>query len=298
MKVLKKIVTGVIVYAVIVALLFGCNVMWTSPSHYKVENSQNLEEPIMSMDEYDTIINTHRRPYIYSIKGEKGEVFILGVEHSKDPKHPQFEAIRQNWEKAKPTIALIEGRLGFLFIWFQDPIEKFGEGGLTSYLAKKNGADLYSWEPTRENEIDFLLEEFTAAQIAMFYSFRPYFSNMRYGKPDNPEKKLQEYLKSRTNYDHIRGIYKSWEDLDKAWQKDFPEINWRDYSDEYGWPEGYLSEMANDSNLSRDYHMLNIILELLENGETVFITMGASHAPRIEKTLSKALNSNPIAIIK
>lgn len=148
--------------------------------------------------------------------------------------------------------------------------------------------DLFTWEPKREDEIDFLLDYFTAEQLAMFYSFRPYFSNMRFVKPNNPEEKLQEYLKSRTDYDHLRGIYKSWQELDSVWQKDFPEINWRDYSDEYGWPKGYFSQIANASNLARDYHMIQIINELVNNGETVFVTMGVSHAPWVENAL-KAL---------
>ena len=96
------------------------------------------------------------------------------------------------------------------------------------------------------------MKQFPVEQIAMFYTFRPYFSNMRHGKPKNPEKKLQGYLKSRTNYKHIKGIYRSWEELDSIWQKDFPAINWRDYSDERGWPKGYLYDIWNASNLSRD----------------------------------------------
>ncbi len=108
---------------------------------------------------------------------------------------------------------------------------------------------------------------------------------MRHGISEFPEKKLQGYLESRTDYKHIRGVYQSWEELDSIWDKDFPEIEWRNYSDENGWPKGYLYDLWNSSNLSRDYHLVQIIFELVKKGETVFVTVGASHAPRIEKTL-------------
>ena len=237
----------------LIVALFSCNVMWKSPNFYTVQQPTELKESIMDMDEYSQIIQIHRRPYCFTVSSSSGgKVYILGIEHTKDENHPQLDTIRNIWNEANPDAALVEGRLGFLFTWFQNPIKEYGEGGLVSQLSKGNGVDLFTWEPKREDEIDFLLDYFTAEQLAMFYSFRPYFSNMRFVKPNNSEEKLQEYLKSRTDYDHLRGIYKSWQELDSVWQKDFPEINWRDYSDEYGWPKGYFSQIANASNLARD----------------------------------------------
>ena len=286
MKIIKKIAIGLGIYFAIVFLLFGCNVIWTSPSHYNVKEYKKLDEPIMDMVEYESILNTHERPYIYSITSKKGgSAYIIGVDHTKDKQNPQLQTIQTYWDKARPTVALVEGRLGFLFIWFQNPIEKYGESGLVSKLAKKNGAELFTWEPTREDQLENLLKEYPADKIALFYSFRPYFSNMRYGKPSNPEAKLEEYLKSRTDNEHLKNSFQSWEELDSVWQKDFPDIEWRNYSDQHGWADGYLSEIANFSNLSRDFHLIQAIVELVENGETVFITMGVSHAPRIEDAL-------------
>ncbi|WP_299668168.1 hypothetical protein [uncultured Polaribacter sp.] len=292
MKNLKRISIALGVFIIVAVSLVSCNVIWTSPSYYDVKDPITIENPIMDMETYEKIINTHRRPYIYSIKSSSGgEAHILGVAHTTDGNHPQFETIKKLWNEANPSVALVEGRLGFLFTWFQDPIKKYGEGGLVSQLTKKNGVDLFTWEPAREDEIELLMKEFPVEQIAMFYSFRPYFSNMRHDKPENPEKKLQEYLDSRTDYKHIRGIYKSWEELDRLWKEDFPSIDWRDYSDMYGWPEGYLSDIANSSNLARDYHMVQTIIELVNDGQTVFVTMGASHAPRIEKSLRVAITN-------
>ncbi len=290
MKHVKKILILIVLFFIFIAILFACDVIWKSPPFYNVETNRKLNALIMNMESYEQIWQTHPRPYCYTINSTSGgKAYILGLEHLTDQNHPQFNTIRNIWNEANPSFAFVEGRLGFLCTWLQDPVEKYGESGLVSELAKKRGTTLYTWEPTRNDEVEILMKQFPVEQIAMFYSFRPYFSNIRHGKPENPEKKLQEYLESRTDYDYIRGVFKSWEELDSIWQKDFPEINWRNYSDEQGWPEGYLYEIWNASNLSRGFHLIQAITELVEKGEIVFVTMGVSHAPRIENALKTTI---------
>ena len=244
----------------------------------------------MSMKDYKDIWETHRRPYIYTIESTKGgKVTIVGVEHLNNPNHSQFDTIRKVWNEMKPDIAFVEGRLGFMFTWFMSPIENYGESGLVSSLAKKNNSDLYTWEPTRNDEIPILLKKHSADRIALFYSFRAYFSNTKGKENINKEKELQKYLENRTDYEHIRGIYKNWQELDSVWSNDYPEIEWRDYSTSNGWPEGYLHDIWNSSNLTRDEHLVQSVIELVEKGKNVFVTVGSSHAPRIEKTLIKTI---------
>ncbi len=287
---IKKILFALLFLVLVVFLMFQFKVLWVLAPYYEVESFVDLEVPIMDMNAYDSIINTHRRPYIYNLKTQEGgEVFVVGINHTKDVANPQLDSLRKTWEQANPDVALVEGRVGNLITWFQDPIKELGEGGLVTYLANKNKVDLYSWEPPREKEIELLLQDFPADQLAMFYTFRPYFSNMRYGKPSDPEKALQDYLNSRTDYKHLKGIFTSWEQLDQKWQQDFPGIEWRDYPSGRGFPDGYLHDIWNRSNLARDEYMIQIILELVKNEKKVFVTMGASHAPRIEATLTKAI---------
>lgn len=294
MKMFLKIIAGLLAGLVLVILLglllMAADVIWRSPPYYSVANRQALTVPVMNMTDYWEIINSHRRPYIYKINSKSGGVVhIVGIEHTKDPQHPQIDSLRTVWKAAKPDVLLVEGRLGFYFSWFMDPIEHYGESGLAVHLAKRAGVELYTWEPTRQDEVEMLLPKYTPQQLAMFYSFRPYFSKMRFGKPADPEAKLQEYLDDRTDYPHIRGVFSSWQELDSLWQEMHPDIEWRNYSDGIGWPEGFLKDLANDSNLARDEHMIQIILELLEQGKTVLVTMGSSHAPRIEAALQTAI---------
>ena len=286
MRFFKVLIILVSILTLFIYSLFHFKVIWKLAPYYELASTLDLEVPVMDMTDYEEIWNTHRRPYIYSIKSPKGGgVKILGIEHSRNPKDPQFDSIRYYWKNGRPDVALVEGRVGNLFTWFQDPIEELGEGGLVTQLAHNEEVVHYTWEPIREKQIERLLNNFSPEEIAMFYSFRPYFSNMRFGKPENPEATLQEYLESRTDYPYIRNVFSSWEQLDEKWKNDYPSIDWRDYDSGVGYPPGYMHELWNRINLIRDENMLSIIVELVKQEKNVFVTMGSSHAPRIERSL-------------
>lgn len=283
----KKILTGIVAISIVVASLIYFKVLWTLAPYYELETQVAIKVPIMDMESYKDIWDTHRRPYVYSLnsKSSQGQVIIFGIDHTKDPSHPHLDSLRFYWEGFQPDVVLVEGRVGNLFRWIQDPILELGEGGLVTDLANTKGIHVYSWEPERTDQIDHLTKKYTVQEVAMFYTFRPYFSNMRYGAYENPESMLQEYLTTRTDYPKLQGVFTSWEELDRKWQRDFPGIDWRNYGSGHGYPEGYLNDIWNDTNILRDEHMIKSIAELVSHGRKVFVTMGVSHAPRIEMTL-------------
>jgi hypothetical protein len=272
-------------FAILLILLFA-GIIWRSPSRYNPSRTYTFEKPIMSMGEYGHLPNNHERPYIYRLKKDTGSVTVLGIDHTFDPDDPQIDSIEKYWEITRPTVVLVEGRLGFLIQGLQNPVAAHGEGGKLLRLAKKDGIAFYSWEPDRETEVQELLKRYPAKQLALFYALRPYFSNFRFGKPSDPNTTLQNYIDERTSVKGLKGEIITVSQVDSIWQKDFPSSkDWRNTSDEYGWPEGYLSEIFNASNLYRDQHLCSVILELAEKGEHVIVTMGSSHAFRIRQTL-------------
>lgn len=280
-------ITGLFLLGImgVFSLLFFTGVIWRSPDYLSTSEQRTFAKPVMSMEEY-TNSGGHVRPYIYRLKNDKGEVYVLGIDHTTDPRDRQIDSIEEAWNEFRPDVLLVEGRLGFLFGGLQDPVRNYGEGGKAVSLAKRDGVEFYTWEPQKQDEVKMMLKKFPAKQVAMFYSLRPYLSNFRFGKPEDPEASLQSYIESRTDYDGLRGEISSVAEIDSIWTADFPqEKDWRDSTDEYGWPIGYLSEIAAYSNELRNIHMINAILDLVEDGKNVFITMGSSHAFRIEEAL-------------
>lgn len=298
LKTLKIAGTALLLFAAAFAILMLTGVIWRSPAYYQVDKIQNLEKPVMSMDKYRES-GGHVRPYIYHLKDQKGEVYVLGIDHTKDPDNPQIDSIDRIWKEFQPDVLLIEGRLGFLFSWVQDPVKNYGESGKAVSLAKGDDVEVYTWEPHKQDEINLMLRNYSPEKVAFFYSLRPYLSNYRFGKPANPDEKMESYIKSRTDQDGIRGKIKSVTQIDSMWTADFPaEKDWRDSSDQYGWPKGYLSEMAAYSNEIRNLHQCSVILELVEKGNKVLVVMGSSHAFRIEEALRNEFNKQQPAITK
>ncbi len=288
-RVFKGIGITLVVYILSVLLLFYTNVLWMSPPYFNVEEYDVLEVSIMSMDQYDDIVNTHRRPYYFSISNLEGSAHIIGVDHTNDLEHHHLDSIKVKWNQVKPSVALVESRLGFLFALTQNPIEKYGERGLTAALAKKDDARVYTWEPEREKEVSFLLNKYSGQQLALFYVLRPYFSYSINYRENNSEALLDKLIEERTAYQGLQNLIRSSKDIEDILNRDYPDFDWKAHLSAKGWPEGYLREIWNDSNLFRDKHMVQIIIELVAKGETVFVTMGTSHAPRIEKTLAHEL---------
>ena len=140
---MKRLIVVILIILGVILLLFAFNIVWKSPAHYKPEKHFTLKVPIMDMETYMNEGSNHRRPYIYTVKSKSGgQVIVLGVRHINDTSNSQFDSIRNYWNTYEPSIALVEGKLGFYFKWIHDPIEKFGESGLTAQLAKNEGLDV------------------------------------------------------------------------------------------------------------------------------------------------------------
>lgn len=175
-----------------------------------------------------------------------------------------------------------------LFPGLMDPVETFQEPGAVHDLARDAGIPTYTWEPPMETVVQALLESFAPEQIALFLVLRPYFSNLRHGRLDDPEGFVADTF-DRARLPGLEGSLTDISDIDRIWQRDFAEYaDWRDTSDQYGLP-GYLSEIARASNTARDLHLARVILDLVSKRERVFAVAGSSHAVRLEPALLGAL---------
>lgn len=271
-------------------LMHGCAVVWTSPSYYSPSSEIELIAPIMSREGYDSVHAHFERPYIVYIEGECSAL-VFGATHTKDPNDPQLNKLDSLWQKFNPDVALVEGRPGFLLKGFMDPVSSHGEGGYVYNLAKQKGIEVYTWDPAIEQDIKNTLKYFTPQRTALFYVLRPYFSNIRFGKPDDPGQYVEEFRIKRTKFAWLEGSLNSIAEIDSIWKADFKELpDWRETSDAYGLPL-YLGEIAALSNNYRDEHFVKTITDLTRKGKRVFAFAGSSHAVKIEKSLKATLKA-------
>ena len=269
----KTLRIGLWMIAIILSMLGTIYlVAWKSPQYYKLEKISVSKDSIVPFHDYGAYAN-HPRPFI--VEGEN--FVIVGAPHTRNPKNPDLRLVHQKWNRLKPTIALVEGRLGFLIPYVMDPVKQLGEGGFVKKLANKDGVPVYSWDLSKESLAVALQDSFSREQIALGQILNPYFSNLRFGKPASPENYIQPFLK-RAAYVGQEAGFKNAGDVDLAWKKYFPQgPDWRDVSDEKELP-GYLSFMMAASNDLRNRHLVGVVKELTAKNEKVFLLCGSSHA--------------------
>jgi hypothetical protein len=222
---------------------------------------------------------------VYSLDAPGGgRVVVFGAEHTKRPDDPQLRALRDAWDDLRPTVALVESDLGMLFPAFMDPVREFGEVGFVHALARADGIPTYTWEPPDERVIaGALAQGFTREQVGLRWVLGPYFSNLRHGRPADPEAFVLDTFRERAAAPGIDGVFSTIDELEAAWTRAFPSgPDWRDVSDQFGLP-GFLG--AIDLNLPRDEHLVACVAEMVEAGARVFVIAGSSHAVKIEPAL-------------
>lgn len=289
--IMKRTLQLIVLLALTALILIQCNVLWLPPKKYQPKDKVKLQPPVMTLHEYTVtgLIETHPRPYTFTLQGKttKGAVLVFGLEHTYDPSNNQLPVMKEYWDKFNPTVAMVEGNLDLILTWFFDPVKASGEGGYTQKMAKAKGIKIYSWEAGRDAEIDHVLEKFDPMHVAFFYCLRPYHNKWGNLSKKEQDKKMQNLIRKRTNHKTLNGVISTVAQFDSIWKADYPnEVSWRNYKHpRNGWPKGILEEIAEATNSVRDDNMCRSIIELVNKGERVFISMGSSHAPRVEKTL-------------
>ncbi len=249
-------------------------------------------EPILNGRQYSALIDSHPRPYLVLVSTETrpgGAVLIYGSEHTNDPNHTSLNAIENSFTEFAPTVVLCEGRMtGLLLPWFMDATKTFGESGFVRGLAYRNDCRVFTWEPSPEVEVDGLLTQgFTVEQVALRKILSSYFSNLRFGKPSDPQSVVAESLRKKRSWPKIGDVFQDIGELNAAWHQHFPNgPAWQDVSDEFGLP-GFLGEM--DSNLVRDQHLFEAIMDLVNEDERVFVIAGSSHAVKLDAAVTSAI---------
>lgn len=272
LKLVIKYLQWIIITAIILSGITYF-VSWKSPDYYTPSYTFGSERDSIIPFSYYSKIADHPRPYIIT---SKDKYTIFGATHTRDPNSHEIELIEKEWKKLNPTVALIEGRLGFLLPGLMNPVKYLGEGGKVKFLSEKDKIPLYNWDLPKETLAMQLLEYFNAEQIALAQILSPYFSQMRFSKPDSPEKFIEQYLKRAVFVGQENNI-KEVDDIDRLWKKYFPVgEDWRAVDDQYGLP-GYLEDMAGYSNDLRNKQLVSAIKELTGKGEKVFIACGSSH---------------------
>ncbi len=265
---------------------------WRGVESLTTDASTVLIEPILDWSGHD-----HRYGLVggesYALHlsppaGTTGELLFLGAKHTRDPASPQVEELRRRWGEFRPTVALVESRLGLFFGGADAGVRQFGEPGAAYALARAAGVPIYSLEPSHQDEVRVLTQRFAPEHVLMFYAMRAFGSELKAGRVTDPDPHFMALLRKRADAPQLQGLFASAADVDRYWKEHYPALpDWRTAPE---WPEGSPQhDMFFVSNLVRDEHAARVIVELVRRGERVFAVSGLSHTIKQEPAIRALL---------
>ena len=249
-----------------------------------------IEKHLMSFDDYNKV--EHPTPYQYTIEKGNQVLYYFGAHHTNDPKHKQYEMIREFWEKfldktqGKNSIVFVEGGERQVYSSELEAIANGGEPNFITYLASKENIPTFSPEPPERMRFEELNKKFTKEEIAYYGFARMSLQWNRYldKKPD-----FKEYLTNSLNCDKENS---GWVDFDfsiermielqkKMFNREFKEDDKQFYYDVIN-PTTTFSRINELSRFEdsgfRDLYILRQIEKYWNEGKNLFIVYGCSHA--------------------
>jgi hypothetical protein len=250
------------------------------------------EPEIMSYKEYGTI--KHNRPYVLKFKREKGELLYFGIGHAYRYDDPQIAELERQFTKFRPTLILNESGTPPAAESAKEAVEKYGEPGLMSFLAKKYNIPIKSLDAPRMDEIKYILstKRWTLEQVMLFYGLRRIPENNRKINPASPDALIEEMLKASSKMPGSENLPKTLAEFEASVKKHLPTVaDWRKIDQRVFDPNPDLGLFTNDladaSVNFRGKFMVQLLAAEVERGERVFAVIGASHVVKQERALKK-----------
>ena len=252
------------------------------------------EPDIMSYKEYGKI--KHRRPYVLKFKKGNGELLYFGIGHAYRYDDPQIAELEKQFLAFRPTLILNESGTPPALETAKEAIEKYGEPGLMSFLAKKHNIPIKSLDAPRLDEIRYLLgtRRWTLEQVMLFYILRRVAENNKKVNPQSPGALVEEMLKAVAKTPGFENLPKTLTEFEASVKKHLPTVaDWRKIEQEIFDPNPDLGLFTNDiadaSVNFRGRFMVRLLTAEVEKGERVFAVVGASHVVKQENALGKLL---------
>lgn len=246
---------------------------------------------LMKYEEY-AALSVHP-PYVLKLTPKLGALLYFGAEHTEAVDNPQFDQIETLWNNFKPTLALSEGGIWPLEKTRADAIIKHGEQGLLRFLANRDGIVIKSLEPVAEDEVAYLLEQYTQEEITLYYVLRQVAQYRRMKVSQPLAVYISQFLVRLHSVTGLERCPASIEEFTQLYTNIVDQSqDWRYIPAEWFYPtltETIFNHIARTTNRFRDEHMVRIIAEYVRNGERVFAVVGFSHVVMQEPALKDLL---------
>lgn len=230
-----------------------------------------------------------------------GQLLYLGARHSLDPSDPEFADFEKAWNNFKPTIAFYEGgAVSHPMIASRDEaIKSSGEPGLVMFLAARDKIGAVSLEPSRQDEVNYLLRKFSAEQVKLFYVLRVIAEDRERYQHSEADLRAEvgRVLDRFSKFKGLENVVRNAAELDIVYQRYWKTSEWwkapadwfdpRKSSAETG--GAFTNEINQESSGYRDLHMFEVLVKAALDGKRVFAIVGRDHVPMQAPALRCAL---------
>ncbi|OHA92681.1 MAG: hypothetical protein A2W51_02025 [Candidatus Zambryskibacteria bacterium RIFCSPHIGHO2_02_39_10] len=244
---------------------------------------------LMSYSEYSKI--KHETPYFYIIKVPEHIIYYFGSSHSHEPSHQEFGLLKEKWDEfinetknSKSVVILETSQIPEQETTIEKAIIKYGESGAGAYLAYINNLPLILGEPENSQVIDYLLNDYSKAEVLFWYQCQA----IKFWQKNKKGRSIDEFLLNQT------GRYRkllNWSDLvisfdliNEIYCKLFNkklDINDENIFSELTSPtviKSRINELSRSQSQFRNEYILGQVEKCWNDGYNIFIIYGAGHA--------------------
>jgi hypothetical protein len=265
------------------------------------ELNHSLRQYLIPYQKYQEI--EHQVPYFFKIGTNDQCLYYFGSKHSYDPNDSQFHELAEKWKefisttKEEDSVVLVEGGKR---PYIEDEIESIQQGGEASFittLAQKAGIEAESPEPEESLEREQLLKKFTPDEIQYYYFARVVYQWSRKDPQPNFEEYVTNYLEqdqhsSKWNFDF------SMKNMMQIHQKlfntpfDKTDADFFYNSIDPTQNNCVINDVSRESGVIRDLEIVVQIKKHWEEGKSIYVVYGASHAVMQEPALRYLTNKS------
>lgn len=253
---------------------------------------------LMTYEEYENAEQIF--PHFFEVEKNGRHISYFGADHIYDPHHEQIAEIKDAWksfaskiEKGQ-SVVLVEGGTRDNTDNEEEAIRNDGEAGLATYLAEQAGIPIESPEPSLSYEVAELLKQFSKEEILYYYFSR---SVDQWKKVDNGGDALQ--YAQRLVSDEAKALRVTQDifiTLSETHKKIFGtelDLNDLEHFEKASDPANIYSvsnQVARATSILRDQYILKEIEKKWNEGKSLFIVYGATHAIMQEPAIRYLVN--------
>lgn len=254
----------------------------------------------MTQEEYS--LTKHEMPYVYKIQNKNQSLYYFGEKHSFNPNDEEWIKTKELWNdfvvqtKNQKRIAFVEGGITKVRKTETEAVSETGGTGLIIFLASKDSVEVYCPEPNRKYERVELEKSFSKEEIQYYYFARLV---AQWWRKQEPRPEFEEYINSYLKRDAESS---GWNDFDfsldnmkkihkKLFNADF-DLNDRKFFQDITTPvvlKTIINEVCRACSTLRNEYIVNEILKYWNQGYSIFVEYGQSHAVIQEPWLRERL---------